>query len=87
MDKLTEAFVTIVGLVIGVAILSVIVSSKSNTTGVIQNLFSGVGNLLSVATAPVTGATVTPNTSYVAASGILGANYLGNYGATGGFNS
>jgi hypothetical protein len=80
MDRITEAFVTIVGLVIGVATLSVIVSNNSNTTGVIQNLFSGVGNLLSVATAPVTGATLSPTTAYVASSA---GGLLSGLGSTG----
>lgn len=80
MDKLTEALVTIVGLIVGVAILSVIVSSKSNTTGVIQNLFSGLSNFLGVATAPVTGATQTINTSYVSSNSPFGGSLANVYG-------
>lgn len=55
MNNITEQLAGIAALVVGVAILSVIVSTKSNTTGVIQAAASGFGNILSVATAPVTG--------------------------------
>lgn len=73
MDKITESFVTIVGLIIGVATLSVIVSNNSNAAGVIQNIFSGVSNLLAVATAPVTGSQTTINSAYAGVTqGLLG---------------
>lgn len=64
MDKLTESAVTILMAIVGVAILAVLVSSKSNTTGVLQALGSFFGNSLAVATAPVTGASVNIDTSY-----------------------
>lgn len=64
MNQLTESAVTIAMAIIGVAILAVIVSRNANTAGVLQAMASAFGNTLSVATAPVTGAKVTPNLSY-----------------------
>jgi len=64
MSQLTEGLVTIAMAIIGVAILAVLVSRNANTTGVLQALASAFGNTLSVATAPVTGATSKPNLSY-----------------------
>jgi hypothetical protein len=55
MDKLTEAVVTILSLIVGVAILSVLVSPKAQTSQVIQATASGFGNSLAVAMSPVTG--------------------------------
>lgn len=69
MEKLTESAVTILMAIVGVAILAVIVSRKSNTTGVLQALGSFFGNSLAVATAPVTGASVTPNLTYPGSGG------------------
>jgi len=73
MSQLTEALVTILTAIVGVAILSVIVSKKSNTSGVIESAGRAFGNSLGIATAPVTGANV---------SGLSG---LGS-GNSGGFN-
>lgn len=56
MNAITEAVVTIASLIIGVAMISVIVSKNANTTGVIQAGASGFGNALGVAESPVTGA-------------------------------
>jgi hypothetical protein len=64
MNQLTEGAVTILMAIIGVAILAVLVSRNSNTTGVLQALGSFFGNSLAVATGPVTGAVSTPNLSY-----------------------
>lgn len=64
MDKLTEATVQVFLAIIGVAILAVLVSKKSNTTGVIQAVASGFGNSLGVAISPVTGSNVHIDTSY-----------------------
>lgn len=58
MDKLTEAVVTILSLIVGVAILSVLVSPKAQTSQVIQATASGFGNSLAVAMSPVTGQTM-----------------------------
>lgn len=64
MKEFMEPFLVLFGGLLVVALLSVILSNKSNTTGVLQALFSGWGNALGVATAPITGASVTPNLSY-----------------------
>jgi len=64
VNSYTEAVVTVLTLIVGVAILSVIVSTKSNTVGVLQAFGSAFSNALGVATAPVTGAAVSPNLSY-----------------------
>lgn len=64
MSALTEAFVTIGMGIIGVAILSVLVSRKAQTPAVIQSAASGFGNVLGVAESPVTGAGYGINLSY-----------------------
>lgn len=64
MNNITEALVTVATAIIGVAILSVLVSPKSETAQVIQATASGFGNSLAVAMSPVTGAQVNINTSY-----------------------
>jgi hypothetical protein len=69
MNSGVEAVVTIATGIIGVAILAVLVSQKSNTTGVIQAFGSAFSNALGIAEAPVTGASYTPNLSYPGGSG------------------
>jgi Na+-translocating ferredoxin:NAD+ oxidoreductase RnfA subunit len=64
VDKLTEAVVTVFTAIIGVAILSVLVSPKAQTSQVVQSVASGFGNSLAVAMTPVTGERVQINTSY-----------------------
>lgn len=70
MNSFTEAGVTIVGLIVGVAALSVLLSPKSTTASVIQSAASGLGNTLATAVSPVTGASVIPNLSYPGGTGI-----------------
>ena len=77
MNDITKDVAGIAALVIGVAILSVLVSTKSNTTGVIQAAASGFGNILSVATSPVTGGGSAPNLSYPSAAGLGGLSDIG----------
>jgi hypothetical protein len=67
-DKAIELFGTIFTVAAGVAILALLVSKNSNTSGVLQSWFSGNSNLLAVAESPVTGASVSINTSYPSAS-------------------
>lgn len=64
MNQLTEAAVTILTLIVGVAILAIIISTRSNTPAVLQSLGSMFSNALGVAISPVTGSQVTLNTSY-----------------------
>ncbi len=61
MDRLTEALVTIFGAIIGVAVLSVIVSKNAQTPAVLTSFGQMFSNSLSAATAPVTGHAATPN--------------------------
>lgn len=64
----TEAVVTIATAIVGVALLAILVSQKSNTTGVVQAFGSAFTNALGVAEAPVTGANYSVNTSYPSSS-------------------
>lgn len=64
MQGLTESITTVAMSIVGVAILAVLVSSRSNTTGVLQAAGSAFSNALGVAASPVTGNQVQLNTSY-----------------------
>ena len=79
MNAATEAGVTIVSLIVGVAALSVLLSPKSTTAQVIQSAASGLGNSLATAISPVTGAVVKPNLSYPSSgfNGLSGLLSLG----------
>lgn len=55
MDKATENVLTIGLAVISLAALAVFLSQNSSTPKVIQSLFSGLGNVIGQATAPITG--------------------------------
>ena len=63
-NTVTEMIVTIVLAIVGLAIVSVLVSGKSNTIGVVQSAASGLANNLNVAESPVTGVQVSPVLSY-----------------------
>ncbi len=58
MSPLVEGFVTIVLAIVGVALVSVLVSRNAQTPAVAQSIFSGIGNDLGVAESPVTGAAI-----------------------------
>lgn len=60
MNTMTEAVVTIMTAIVGVAILSVLVSKNANTSGVISSAGSAFSNALSAATGPVTGQATAP---------------------------
>lgn len=64
MNQLVEATITIVLAVIGLAMVSVLVSKNAQTGNVIQSGASGIGNLIAVAQSPVTGESVAINLSY-----------------------
>lgn len=66
MDKLTEAGVTILMAIIGVAILAVLVSRQSNTTGVLSAFGTAFSGILGTAVSPVTG------TGYTGGFGAIG---------------
>lgn len=69
MNQFTEGLVTIALAVVGLAVLSVLVSRNANTTGVIQASASGFGNVLGVAMSPVSGSSFTLDLSYPASGG------------------
>lgn len=60
MSSTFEPVVTIAVAIVGVAILAVLVSQRSNTAGVLAAAGSAFSNSLSAATAPVTGASAAP---------------------------
>jgi hypothetical protein len=65
MSQITEAVVSIGALVVGVAILSVILSNQGKSAAtVVSSISAGFANSLSAATAPVTGASTAPVVSY-----------------------
>lgn len=57
MGNIGEQIVTIATAIVGVALLAVIVSRNSNTSGVISSAGAAFSNALSVAVSPVTGFT------------------------------
>lgn len=79
-----EAIVTIATAIVGVAILAVLVSQKSNTSAVIQSFGSAFTNALGVAEAPVTGANYSINTSYPSNSNQMGIT-MPSFGGMGGY--
>lgn len=76
MDKITEAGVTILMAIIGVAILAVIVSRQSNTSGVLQSFGQAFSGILGTAVSPVTGTGYTGGIGGIgwptSASGLVG---------------
>ena len=58
MGEAGRAVIAVVSSVIGLAILSVILSARANTAGVIQAGGQALSGVLGAATAPVTGASV-----------------------------
>ena len=77
MNQALEGVITIATAIVGVAILAVLVSQKSNTAGVLAAGGSAFSNALSAATGPVTGAnTASVNTQ--GGSGFAGFGSLGS---------
>jgi hypothetical protein len=64
MNTLTEMIVTIATAIVGLGIVSVLVSKKSQTPAVIQASGSAFSNALGVAESPVTGATYAIDLTY-----------------------
>lgn len=75
MERITEGFITVFTLIVGVAILATLVSNKANTSQVVSSIGSAFANSLSAATGPVTGAVSAPN--------VGGASGFGNLGGLG----
>lgn len=70
--EIIEAIATIAGGVIAVAMVAVLVSRNSNTTGVLQAASSGFSNALGVAASPVTHSAVELDLSYPNSGGFTG---------------
>lgn len=83
MNSLTEAVLTILMAIVGVAILALLVSPKAKTSEVVQALASGFGNSLAVAQSPVTGNKVNIDTSYPSNGFGSGFPPMGNYNVFG----
>jgi hypothetical protein len=64
MNNIVEAGVTIALAIVGLAIVSVLVSKNAQTSSVVQSLASGFSNAMAVAQSPVSGARVSPNLGY-----------------------
>jgi hypothetical protein len=64
MNSIVEAIATIALAVVGLAIVSVLVSKNAQTSAVIQAGASGLANNLGVAESPVTGAQISYTTGY-----------------------
>lgn len=72
MNSLTEGIITILLMIGGIALASVLVSRKANTSGVVQSIASGFGNDLAVAQSPVTGNMPSINLGYPAEQSAFG---------------
>lgn len=75
MNQITETAATIAIAIVGVALLALIVSRRSNTAGVIAALGASFSNALGVAVSPVSGAPV---------AGLTGIGSFGTF--SGGMN-
>lgn len=63
-NTFTEATVTIVLAIVGLAVVATLVSKNAKTGSIIQNAASGLGNDIAVAQSPVTGISISPNLNY-----------------------
>ena len=64
MNNVLDTLSTIALAIIGLAIVSVLVSKNANTAGVIQAGASGLANNIGVAQSPVSGSSVSLNLGY-----------------------
>lgn len=69
MNNITESLVSIAAAIIGVTILAVLVSRRSDTANVIHAAASGFGNVLVAAASPL-GGNVTPDLHYPSVGGV-----------------
>jgi hypothetical protein len=60
-DAMVTAVLAIVGGVIGLAVVSVLVSKQAQTPTVLSSAGSALSNVISAAVSPVTGQSVSPN--------------------------
>ena len=65
---MNDKFLTTLGMLFtvaaGVAIIALLASKSSATSGVIQSFFSGSSNLLASVSAPITGASISITNAY-----------------------
>lgn len=89
--EIFEPIVTIIAGVIGVAIIAVLVSQKSNTANVFAAAGGAFSNILSTAVSPVTGSAAKPNVNAGANSnsftGLSGGNLLSGFNISAGFGN
>lgn len=82
--EIFEPVVTILSGIIGIAIIAVLVSQKSNTSGVFAAAGGAFSNAISAAVSPVTGNSAAPNVNAGSSSnGFLpgaGGNLFGSAG-------
>jgi len=69
MSSFWEGVSTIVLAIVGLAMVAIIISRRSNTAGVLQAGFSGVANNIGVAISPVTGSSMAFDLSYPGGGG------------------
>ena len=69
-NPVVESFFSIFLAIVGVAIVAILISRKSNTAGVLQAFGSAFSNSLGTAISPVTGSSMTINTSYPSSFGL-----------------
>lgn len=74
MGHAGDQIVAVLTAIIGVAILSVILSNKSNTSGVISSASQAFASMLSTAVSPITGSV---QNSYGPSSGFAGNSFSG----------
>jgi hypothetical protein len=75
MNQIVNSVTTILAAVVGLAILSVIVSKNANTSGVIQAGSTGFSAILGAAESPVSGSSIGGGSF----GGMSGANGLYSY--------
>lgn len=74
MNAFTEGLITIALAIVGLGVVSVLVSRNANTAGVLQAGGSAFGNALGVAQSPVTGTHVPLDLSYPNSGGGIFGN-------------
>lgn len=84
MNAFWETIITVTSGIVGLAIVAVLVSRRSQTPAVIQSAASGFANNLGVAMSPVTGLGYNINTSYPSGNGFgslpgVSANFSGGF--------
>lgn len=69
-NPVLESFFSIFLAIVGIAFVAILISKKSNTAGVLQAFGSAFSNSLGTAISPVTGSSMSINTSYPSSFGL-----------------